>query len=632
MSGLPNLPGYAINTSQLGKERFHKSQAFSFHNNVAISDPSKPGIGGGTPTTPTLKTSAYPTERGQPAQPAWLAFDRQVLRFYGHFQEAVHESRVENYRVRNCTILFYLEDDTIQITEKKTANSGIDQGTLIRRHRIPKPAPHDDEFYTVEDLNVGKEVTLYGRTFALTSCDEFTVDFLGKLGIRVGPQGPAPPDPHTETLKQKAQFTQARRPYEKVDTLRQFLENDRQVLRFYCLWDDSQSMFGDKRYMVLHYYLADDTCEVKEVLPPNSGRSGNGMFYSRAKLPKNIDSLVKHPGGASNNRTVLNVFSKGITDRKSTQILDSLRTGASNDPFYTDADFQIGVSIQLLGRELLICDCDEFTKSYYKTKFGIEEFEPIEVSEPMPEAPKNEPPPPTGYGNDDDSMVSVHKLVLQPPRKYPGKFLPEDAPEVGGNVLRWAAKLDSTDPLSEDRQFILSYYLVDDTFSIYEQPARNAGRPSGKFLERGKYKLPDGARHYDAHDFLKGARLEIQRHPFVLIYADEYTYNFMEQNNFPFSSVDDAMVSSCLHMLSIYLLLLFNMMIQDKLRSAENEQKETLKSLTPREDGSMDASELRAALLDAGVLANEQEVETIVRAFSVGDGAVDHNRLVELLE
>lgn len=106
MSGLPNLPGYAINTSQLGKERFHKSQAFSFHNNVAISDPSKPGIGneneivmfvvchdfsldlgGGTPTTPTLKTSAYPTERGQPAQPAWLAFDRQVLRFYGHFQE-----------------------------------------------------------------------------------------------------------------------------------------------------------------------------------------------------------------------------------------------------------------------------------------------------------------------------------------------------------------------------------------------------------------------------------------------------------------------------------------------------------------------------------------------------------------
>lgn len=29
------------------------------------------------------------------------------------------------------------------------------------------------------------------------------------------------------------------RPYEKEDTLRQFLQFDRNVLRFYCLWDDN---------------------------------------------------------------------------------------------------------------------------------------------------------------------------------------------------------------------------------------------------------------------------------------------------------------------------------------------------------------------------------------------------------
>ena len=29
------------------------------------------------------------------------------------------------------------------------------------------------------------------------------------------------------------------RPYEKEDTLKQFLQYDRRVLRFYCLWDDS---------------------------------------------------------------------------------------------------------------------------------------------------------------------------------------------------------------------------------------------------------------------------------------------------------------------------------------------------------------------------------------------------------
>ena len=41
-------------------------------------------------------------------------------------------------------------------------------GTLIRRHRIPKPAPDDDLFYTVEDFNVGKQIIMHGRPFQIT--------------------------------------------------------------------------------------------------------------------------------------------------------------------------------------------------------------------------------------------------------------------------------------------------------------------------------------------------------------------------------------------------------------------------------------------------------------------------------
>ena len=55
------------------------------------------------------------------------------------------------------------------------------------------------------------------------------------------------------------------RPYEKHDTLKQFLDHDRHVLRFFCTWDDSQAMFGDVRQMILHYFLADDTIEIREV-------------------------------------------------------------------------------------------------------------------------------------------------------------------------------------------------------------------------------------------------------------------------------------------------------------------------------------------------------------------------------
>ena len=53
---------------------------------------------------------------------------------------------------------------------------------MIRRHRIPKPAPQDDLFYTAEDFNIGVELSLYGKVFKITGCDQFTENFLKKLG------------------------------------------------------------------------------------------------------------------------------------------------------------------------------------------------------------------------------------------------------------------------------------------------------------------------------------------------------------------------------------------------------------------------------------------------------------------
>ena len=111
------------------------------------------------------------------------------------------------------------------------------------------------------------------------------------------------------------------RPYEKHDTLKQFLDHDRHVLRFYCYWDDTDSMFGDPREMVLHYFLADDTIEIREVIPQNSGRDAAPMFLRRGQLPKNVEAL-KQPGKKTD-RTVLNVF--GPTGHGGRYILDSLK-------------------------------------------------------------------------------------------------------------------------------------------------------------------------------------------------------------------------------------------------------------------------------------------------------------------
>ena len=62
-----------------------------------------------------------------------------VLQFEAYFKESVDESPLENHRVRKCRILIYLEDSSMEIDEYRQKNSGMLQGTLTRRHRIPYP-------------------------------------------------------------------------------------------------------------------------------------------------------------------------------------------------------------------------------------------------------------------------------------------------------------------------------------------------------------------------------------------------------------------------------------------------------------------------------------------------------------
>ena len=51
-----------------------------------------------------------------------------MLAYDAYFQEAVHEKREEQYRVRRVKIYFYLEDDSIQVIEPRLKNTGVPQG------------------------------------------------------------------------------------------------------------------------------------------------------------------------------------------------------------------------------------------------------------------------------------------------------------------------------------------------------------------------------------------------------------------------------------------------------------------------------------------------------------------------
>ncbi|TPP59961.1 EF-hand domain (C-terminal) containing 2 [Fasciola gigantica] len=540
---LPFLPGNTFNRN-LGKEKFHKSHYFEKRDDVGYQYGNfRPGIGGEKLPGQRIDapTSVYPPGVGMQL-PTWLAFDHQALCFDAYFQETVNERREEQYRVRRCKVLFYPEDDTIQVVEPRIANTGIPQGTIIRRHRISKPEPEGHLYYTVDDFNVGKNFTAYGKTFRLVACDQFTANFLRKLGVRLGEPESIPDDPYSVHRKAFAESMQPLRPYERMDKLRQFLDHDRHVLRFYCFWDDTDSMYGDPREMILQYYLADDTIDVHEVNPANSGRDGVPCFLRRQKLPRSATALPL-PGTVTD-RTLLNVF--GHPQRGGRYILDSLKLGAVPDDFYTDRDLTLGASINVYGRKFLICDCDEFTKEYYRTKYGLEDFTPVKpprVSTQM--QIKRETPPYNGWGSEEDSLANCKGLIPVAPKGDFPKFVAMDKQGLESHILRFTARLLSKDPLDRDRLFMISCYLSDDTFSVYEPPKRNSGFKGGLFLERGRVKKPCNDRfpvelsdYYKPADIYIGALLEFNHFQFEITDADEYTLKYMEEHATEFSKAD----------------------------------------------------------------------------------------------
>lgn len=535
---LPFLPGYGT-SSALGADKHHKPHVFDVRNGVPVFvGAEKSGIGGAVlPGQKSVqKSKVVANGTGQPA-PSWVAYDRQVLRFSAFFQEAVHEKREEKYRIRKCTVLYYLEDDSIQVNEAKQENSGIPQGTLIKRHRIPMPPPNDDQFYEVDVLNVGNEVTLYGRAFTITDCDAFTRNYLTKLGVKV-PEAPdvEPADPYRDHRTKQAATMQPHRPYEKCDTLKQFLDNDRKVLRFTCVWDNSSEMFGDVRELILHYFLADDTMEIREVIRANSGRDAAPKFLRRSKVPKEVGSL--HKPGEICDRTVLNVF--GPMGHGGRYILDSLKCGAVDSRFYTDGDLTIGAKINVWGRQVTVCDMDEFTEHHYKSKFSVEKPTPIQYKGLEASKMDREMPPYNGWGSEEDSRANCLKLIAQAPKRDFIKFMKKDRQGLDSHVLRFFARLDSNRPIDTDRTFIISFFLSDDTISVFEPEKRNSGIVHGKFIERNKIMRPDGD-SYKAEDLHVGAVVSFRSHQFVITDADEYALKYAENHQFPEASISRIM-------------------------------------------------------------------------------------------
>ncbi|XP_032998581.1 EF-hand domain-containing protein 1 isoform X1 [Lacerta agilis] len=514
VQGLPLLPGSSFRDPT--KTAFHRSQTLGYKNGFAFKRFPTTGIGGQrlhvnqlSPAELDELANKRPTlTYGQAKQappsdfiPAHVAFDKKVLKFDGYFQEDVPISTEEHFRIRQVGIYYYLEDDSMSVMEPIVENSGIPQGKFIKRQRLPKNDRGDH--YHWKDLNRGINITIYGKTFRIVDCDAFTETFLESQGIELNPPERMIFDPYTELRKMPLRTYVTPSDF---DQLKQFLAFDKKVLRFYAMWDDTESMFGENRRFIIHYYLADDTVEVREVHERNDGRDPFPVLIRRQHLPKKL-AEKKGP------------FPTCVLEISDQEVLE----------WFTAKDFAVGKSTTLLGRSFFIYDCDEFTRQFYQDKFGITDFHPVDVRKPPPEEVKQEIPPYNGYGFLEDSLQNCFSLIPQAPKKNVLKMLENDR-----KVLRYAVRLESPNPEDSKRPFVLSYCLATDMMSIYERPVRNSGRIGGKFLAKTKVCKPnsttDNPVYYEPPDFTIGAMVEVFSHRFIIVDADSFVLKYMESN------------------------------------------------------------------------------------------------------
>ncbi|KAM5164320.1 EF-hand domain-containing protein 1 [Mantella aurantiaca] len=518
--GLPFLPGNTYRDPT--KSAFQRSQTLTYRD--GFSRPVLPTVGiGRDPITVNQLSQAELDELankrptltyGQAKQappstfiPTHVAFDKKVLKFDAYFQEIVPISQTEHYRVRKVGVYYFLEDDSISVVEPPVENSGIPQGTFIKRQRHPKNDNGDP--YHWKDLNVGLNITLYGRTFRIISCDQFTKDFLESEGIELNPTEGIPTDPYTELRKEPHRtYTTP----SEFDRLKQFLTMDRKVLRFFSVWDDSGSMFGEERPVIIHYYLVDDTVEVREVHERNDGRDPFPVLMKRQRLPKSI-------------RDLKDTFPKCVLEMSDQEVTE----------WYSPRDFLVGSHVTILGRKFFLYDCDAYTQDFYREKLGVPALTPANVKKKLNEEVKPEIPPYNGFGLLEDSLQNCLTLIPKPPKKDVIKMLENDH-----KVLRYQTALDSVNPEDKGRRFILSYFLSDDMISIYEPQIRNSGIIGGKFLERTRVPKPgssiDNPIYYGPTDFKIGSMVEVFGHRFVITNADEYVLNYMRDHKEQFPS------------------------------------------------------------------------------------------------
>jgi hypothetical protein len=518
--------------------------------------------------------------------PSFVTNNDQMCNFTAYFVENVPENLDESQRVRVVDITVYVVDESMEVREPYIANSGLNQGKLVKKSRFLKP--NSDQYYGLADFTAGSVVRLFKREYTILNCNDFTRGYLAGIDVDFGDAIPTPTSTDMRIRKREGAggppaelFSCPSRPFTSLS--KNFYEKGKLVLRYYGTWDGQDEPIPTKYRVRVHYFLADDNIEIISEYRRNDGRD---------RVPKLLRKM--------------RVLKPSPTDYG---IMTSAQSNFLDDScYYNYTDIKVGSTINVVGNDILIYDADDFTRNYLADN-GCPLGERLNlVFEKPPQKIVADPPPHNGFGSEEDSLQTCSGSLMPKPPKKDG--LKQKL--YAGQMLRFRIKFRRPKAVDAEREFILQVFLEDDTIQIREIPNRNSGFAGGKFLSRSRQHHKDGKQILPG-DITLGKTLYVQSHEFEVLDADEFSLKYMEQNA-------DVWQDSSSESLA------------KTLRCHEESLREVLRGMEDRALQEMSYDELHDILSSVGVNLTTQEKLTLVRAMDPKrKGSVKFYRLFRII-
>lgn len=187
------------------------------------------------------------------------------------------------------------------------------------------------------------------------------------------------------------------------------------------------------------------------------------------------------------------------------------------------------------------------------------------------------------------------------------------------NVLNFSARVVSKYSGDKVRQFVVSFYLSDNTLSIYEMAVPNSGFRPGKFLQRTRVRNSFTKKFFEEKDFYIGAEIGVSGRIFELIDAAQHTLCLMEANadDFP-----EANIEHVIHELNDAI---------SKKKDEKIDIVELFESRDGNKTGFVTVSEAKEIFQMFLPLITKHAVVTLTRAFERDQGKYEYNILLQNL-